>query len=351
MQNLSYEENKKAEEDVENNHSIIVRNYKNNNDNHFYHIYTSSQDMKDPIMITITSTNIPTFKEYLKDDQKDELNSVSISKSLVLLPIYSQELKHNQFYLSNTFLPLFQNQFDCHSEIKELGTYDCEISEIGSPPQDLEDLMYYLAWQFSLSELEGLTVQEGESQNIMKIITKEIYENYLYDCYSNNNSIVILNSGITLKFTRKTLWSLLRRVLLKWRDIEDSVYHSDQLVTVCQKILSIMGSSDSDYSYSLDEIEDSELYESLQRNKKQHIHSDKYWLHIGLKLASKKDRTKVQSYKMITSMDEIIKHDNIIVEFVSSKDLKGKPDISIESGLFNCLYYEDVVKVVHKHYW
>lgn len=299
---------------------------------------------------------MPSFKDFLKEEQKEDLSVASKSISLVLLPIFDPKLHTNQYILPhalNSILPSDR----CYK------TYNWEISEC-VPRDDLPDLVYHLKCQFMLADLESLVVQEGESHKILQIIVKEIFENFLYDCYENNKSLVILNNNITIKFTRKLFWNMLRRTLIKWRDIEQSVYHSDQLASVWLKILKIMNATESEVDYSMDEVEDEELFESLQRDKgqfnsspilssSQHsklMNPDHDLLYIDVRLASKKDPSKVQDYKIIRSIEEFYHSDNIIVEFESSKDHKQAPDSTLETSLFNHLYFDEVIKPVCEHY-
>ena len=302
--------------------------------------------MKTPVKVEVHTKLLQSFKEFIKDQKKDEEVKINKKvKELILLPRYDKNLKAGEFYFPQTLLPIFPEE-----EMGDLKTYECKINTELDKLQDLADLVYYLECNFFLTALDTLVSSDGESKNIMKIIIKEVLNYHLFDCYTASDSILVINSGVVIKFSRKNLCAILRRMLIKFRDIEESIYHSDQLVSICTKILAIMGSNETDYSYSIDDVEDSELYESLQRNKKSYLHGDSECLHIRIVLASKKDRSKTQAYKVIDSIDEIQIQENLNIEFKSHKDIHNKQEVSFEANLFKQLYTEEIITPIKEHY-
>lgn len=324
-----------------------MRNYEsNNNDVEFYYIYTGLKALIQPVSVEIYAGILQSFKDFLKNQQNDgEVKFNKNSQSYVLLPKYNSNLKPGEFCLPQTLLPVFPEE-----TLSELRTYECKVQTKLDPVQDLEDLTYYLECRFFLTALDSLVASEGEGKNIMKLIVKEIFYYNLFNLYSDQDPLVILNSGVVMKFNRRTLCDILRKTIIKWREVEESVYHSDQLVSVWHKILGIMGTSESEYSYTIDEIEDSELYDSLQRNKKTHLHGDADCLHITLTLASKRDISKQQAYKIINSMDEIYKQENMKIEFKPCKEVQKPLDVTFETNLFSKLYKEEVITPIKTHY-
>ena len=157
-------------------HSIMIRDYENDEKVYdFFHIYTSQASLKDPISVTIHSTYFSTFKDYLKEEQKDNINVYKQSKKLVLLPIYSQKLKPKQYSVPKSMTPIFDDHDDT------LHIYLCDIEPVIPRIEDIPDLTFHLYCQFFITELDSLVSQEGESNKIMKIIIQELFENHLYD--------------------------------------------------------------------------------------------------------------------------------------------------------------------------
>lgn len=300
----------------------------------FYHIFTSHKNLNQPIKVKIKSTILQSFKEFIKDKQNDgSVKTLKAEKELVLLPKYKASLKSTEFYLPQTLLPIFSN--DESSEIK---TYSCEINTNVEKRSDIEDLTYYFDCSLSISALDQLVSSRGESENIMKIIIHEILNYHIFNAYSDSNSIVVINSGTMLKFNRRIFSQLLRQMLAKWEEAQESIYHSDQFVSVCKKVLAIMGSLDAPGE------------ESPKSQKKCQSLGDSECLSVKITLASKRDRSKVQEYKVIDSIDQAQIGDNIHIEFKSLKDNKTSQDIQFESTLFKSLYEEEVIEPIHDHY-
>lgn len=76
-----------------------MRNYQQKEDiNLFYHIFTSHQNLNQPIKVKIKSTILQTFKEFIKDKQNDgTVKTLKAEKELVLLPKYKAALKSSEF--------------------------------------------------------------------------------------------------------------------------------------------------------------------------------------------------------------------------------------------------------------
>ena len=53
-------------------------------------------------------------------------------------------------------------------------------------------------------------------------------------------------------------------MLSKWKNTDESVYHSDQFVSIWKKIVSIVST---DNEIDSDDISESDFYESFQRSK------------------------------------------------------------------------------------
>lgn len=196
----------------------------------FYHVYTGIKSLTKHVKVEIQSESIQSFKDFQKDQQNDGSAKVSKeSKSYVLIPKYKRDLAIDEILLPKKLNPVFSS--DQSSNLK---TFDCKITTALEEAKDLEDLCYYLECRFYLSSLDILASTEGESKSIMTIIVKEFFNDVIYNSYSANGSIVILNTGIVLKFTRKNISDILRRMLSKWKNTDESVYHSDQFVGICK---------------------------------------------------------------------------------------------------------------------
>ena len=196
----------------------------------FYHVYTGIKSLTKHVKVEIQSESIQSFKDFQKDQQNDGSAKVSKeSKSYVLIPKYKRDLAIDEILLPKKLNPVFSS--DQSSNLK---TFDCIIITALEEAKDLEDLCYYLECRFYLSSLDILASTEGESKSIMTIIVKEFFNDVIYNSYSANGSIVILNTGIVLKFTRKNISDILRRMLSKWKNTDESVYHSDQFVGICK---------------------------------------------------------------------------------------------------------------------
>lgn len=111
----------------------------------------------------------------------------------------------------------------------------------------------------------------------------------------------------------------------------------------------MLGSSETEYSYTLDDVEDSQLYDSLQRSKPTHLHGDSQCLNIKLTLATKKDKSKVQEYKIITGIDELQITDKLVIEFKAHKEASRINDVDLEISLISKLYPE-VIEQLQLHY-
>jgi hypothetical protein len=59
---------------------------------------------------------------------------------------------------------------------------------------------------------------------------------------------------------------------MKWKDIEENIYDRDQFESIVKKLLAIMGTDEEDFSYSKEQVDDSELFESLQMNRSSQFH-------------------------------------------------------------------------------
>jgi hypothetical protein len=59
---------------------------------------------------------------------------------------------------------------------------------------------------------------------------------------------------------------------MKWNDIEENIYDRDQFESIVKKLLAIMGTDEEDFSYSKEQVDDSELFESLQMNRSSQFH-------------------------------------------------------------------------------
>jgi hypothetical protein len=59
---------------------------------------------------------------------------------------------------------------------------------------------------------------------------------------------------------------------MKWNDIEENIYDRDQFESIVKKLLAIMGTDEEDFSYSKEQVDDSELFESLQMNRNSQFH-------------------------------------------------------------------------------
>lgn len=209
----------------------MIRDYSQKSLNEsFYHVYTGIKSLTKHVKVEITSESLQSFKDFQKDQQNDGNAKVDKeTKSFILIPKFKRELAADEILLPTKLTPVFPGD-----QSNSLKTYDCKITTTLEETKDLEDLCYYLNWRFYLSSLDILASTDGESKSIMTIIVKEFFNDVIYNSYSTNDSIVILNTGVVLKFTRKDISEILKRMLSKWRSTDESVYHSDQFVGICK---------------------------------------------------------------------------------------------------------------------
>lgn len=275
------------------------------------------------------------FREYLKDQNNDgEVKQKYVSKQLVLLPIYDSNLNEDQFSIPQALTPLFNEQ-----SMSQLKSYQASFETDFEESSDIEDLTYYLEWCFYQTKLHNLVSTKGESENIMKIVMKELFNFQIFNWYCDNNSWTIINSGVVLKFTTKSFCTNIQRLISKW---QEASYYNDQVSSFFTKLLSLVNYADADYSYSTDSVEDS-LYSTLHKAKSPLLNSP--CLQIKLTLASKKDKSKEQAFKIIKSMDEIRVEDNIKITFGAVKDSGRSKDNSLEAKIFQTMYKDEIEQI------
>ena len=172
-------EKQKAEEETADNQSgLIIRNYQEKeNDNLFYHFYTSREDLIEPIHIKVEHKSMQKFKDYLRDNKKDENAKFTVAtKELVLLPVMDTSLRINEYTFPKSIHPIFSTDSS-----EYLYTYPCKITPIKEEQKDLDNLTYYLECRFILTTLDILAMSSGETQKIMEIVMKELFASYLFD--------------------------------------------------------------------------------------------------------------------------------------------------------------------------
>lgn len=117
------------------------------------------------------------FREYLKDQNNDgEVKQKYASKQLVLLPIYDPKLNDDQFSIPQGLTPLFNEQ-----SMSQLKSYQASLETDFTEPSDIEDLTYYLECCFYQTKLHNLVSTKGESENIMKIVMKELFNFQIFN--------------------------------------------------------------------------------------------------------------------------------------------------------------------------
>lgn len=111
---------------------VLIRNYEKEEKDLFYHLYTSIKTLKDPVEVTFESKSVESFKNFLRNRQNSgEVKVSESSKTLILLPKYNPDLRHDEFCVPNSMLPIFPE----HSKSLNLRTYECSIRPDFSPEE------------------------------------------------------------------------------------------------------------------------------------------------------------------------------------------------------------------------
>ena len=301
------------------------------------------KSLKGPVKVIIKSKVMQSFKEYLSNHQNDnDVKFGEISKELVLLPKYWDNLNHNEFSLPPILTPVFAE----HAKTNDLRAYECEIltdleDELRSNNESTKSISYNLECNFNQSFLENLASGKGESVDILKMIISELFSSKVFDSYSDNDSTIIINSGMTMWFTKKAFIDDVKKILSNHNESEDTVFHTDQLVLVWNKLLSLLktkGEVESDHSKELDTFwYDEELKADPSDNFP--------FLQIRVMLVDAKNENKKYKYKVISSMDQIRIKSSIKITFKQLDNLPKTKNILLESQIFESLYTKEILKI------
>lgn len=242
-------------------------------------------------------------------------------------------------------LPLFSE----HSKVSYFKAYEWQIqTEFGeeeSKGQKPKNIAYSIEWNFYQSALDLLVSSEGESLNNTKMIIKELFLHKIFDSYYDNDSTIILNSGMKIAYSRKSVKEDLEKLLHRWKESDQTVYQTDQLVTVCQNFLAILDSTREAMKEESIDLSSSQKQLSSAPNDENSL-----CLLIKVVLHDPKNRNKTYKYKIIKSIDQVQLGDQCIVSFDQMREIPLPKDISIETDIFKAIYQEDVIQWVVDFY-
>lgn len=147
-----------------------------------------------------------------------------------------------------------------------------------------------------------------------------------------------------MTYTRKSFIDDINKLLEKWKEGEQTIYQSDQMITVCQKLLSIFEMKKQDRDESLDSSPSQKCSES------ESLGDDLICLQIKVMLKDSKSRNKTYKYKIIKSMDQVQIGDSLSISFEQLREPPNLNTASAEEKIFNALYKEEVTEKIVEFY-